>query len=173
MENNQPQLTKKLSSAEEKAVLLNFMGNMYGEAKKMDGNIIGPTNTLQRGKSEEIKKQIEQVYTQPQQSAPMQAAPSHPKPDVQQPQVQAQQPVEPLPLPVTDNQLSFNFDVNEKDELFSLIEKILTRLDKLHRKVDELTLVHSDFIQTYQQAQEIVSKKKSPTKKTISKKEEN
>ena len=135
----------------------------------MDSNIIGPTNTLQRGKSEEIKKQIEQVYTQPQQSAP-----SPPLPEVQQPQVQAQQPVVPIIPPVIeDNQLAFNFDVNEKDELFSLIEKILTRLDKLHRKVDELTLVHSDFIQTYQQAQQIVSKKKSPTKKTISKKEEN
>ena len=135
----------------------------------MDSNIIGPTNTLQRGKTEEIKKQIEQVYTQPQQSAP-----SPPLPEVQQPQVQAQQPVVPIIPPVIeDNQLAFNFDVNEKDELFSLIEKILTRLDKLHRKVDELTLVHSDFIQTYQQAQEIVSKKKSPTKKTISKKEEN
>lgn len=170
----QPQISRQLSPEEERAVLLNFMGNMYGEAKKMDSNIIGPTNTLQRGKSEEIKKQIEQVYTQPQQSALVQAAPSPPLPEVQQPQVQAQQPVVPvISSVVEDNQLAFNFDVNEKDELFSLIEKILTRLDKLHRKVDELTLVHSDFIQTYQQAQEIVSKKKSPTKKTISKKEEN
>ena len=170
----QPQISRQLSPEEERAVLLNFMGNMYGQAKKMDSNIIGPTNTLQRGKSEEIKKQIEQVYTQPQQSAPGQAAPSPPLPEVQQPQVQAQQHVAPvISSVVEDNQLAFNFDVNEKDELFSLIEKILTRLDKLHRKVDELTLVHSDFIQTYQQAQEVVSKKKSPTKKTISKKEEN
>jgi hypothetical protein len=39
---------------------------------------------------------------------------------------------------IDDNQLSFNFEINEKEELFSLIEKVLTRLDKLHRKVDEL-----------------------------------
>jgi outer membrane protein OmpA-like peptidoglycan-associated protein len=164
------ELSRQLSPQEERDVLINFMGNMYGEAKKMDNNIIGPTSTLQRGRSEEIKKQIEQVYTQPQQSAPVQAAPA-PQPEIQQPQVQAQQSIQPLPQ-VDNNQLSFNFDTNEKDELFSLIEKILTRLDKLHRKVDELTLVHSDFIQTYQQAQEIVLKKKSPTKKRISKKEE-
>jgi hypothetical protein len=35
--------------------------------------------------------------------------------------------------------MSFNFDINEKDELFSLLEKVLSRLDKLHRKVDEIS----------------------------------
>jgi hypothetical protein len=137
------ELTRQLSPEEERAALLNFMGNMYGEAKKMDNNIVGPSNTLQRGKSEEIKKQIEQVYTQPQQPAPPQAAPT-PQPEVQQPQVQSQQPLQPVQQvmvqsEVDDNQLSFNFDTNEKDELFSLIEKILTRLDKLHRNVDEMS----------------------------------
>ena len=80
----QPQISRQLSPEEERAVLLNFMGNMYGEAKKMDSNIIGPTNTLQRGKSEEIKKQIEQVYTQPQQSAPSPPLPvsSQPRPSL-------------------------------------------------------------------------------------------
>ena len=31
-----PQLSRELSPEEEKSVLLNFMGNMYGEAKKID-----------------------------------------------------------------------------------------------------------------------------------------
>ena len=167
------ELSRQLSPEEERAALLNFMGNMYGEAKKMDGNIIGPTNTLQRGKSEEIKKQIEQVYTQPQQPAPVQAALTH-QPEIQQPQVQAQQPVQPVHQVVEqpqqdDNQLSFNFDTNEKDELFSLIEKILTRLDKLHRKVDEMTVVYKEFTETYK---EVYAKKKSTGKKTVRKKEE-
>ena len=34
-----PELTRQLSPDEERSVLLNFMGNMYGEAKKMDNNI--------------------------------------------------------------------------------------------------------------------------------------
>mgnify|MGYP003112949513 CR=1 FL=1 len=158
------ELSRQLSPKEERDVLLNFMGNMYGEAKKMDSNIIGPTNTLQRGKSEEIKKQIEQVYTQPQQSAPVQAAPA-PQPEIQQPQVQAQQSVQPLPQ-VDDNQLSFNFDTNEKDELFSLIEKILTRLDKLHQKVDKMS---SDVKNNNVTSLPV---RKETKKKTVDKKEE-
>lgn len=165
---------RKLTADEERAALLGFMGNMYGEAKKMDGNIVGPTNTLQRGKSDEIKKQIEQVYTQPQQPVQqVQAAPT-PQPEVQQPVVQAQQPVEPVQqLPVQpqidDHQLTFSFDVNEKDELFNLVEKVLTRVDKLHRKVDEMTVVYKEFTETYK---EVYAKKKSTVKKTARKKAE-
>lgn len=134
------ELSRQLSPEEEKNVLLNFMGNMYGEAKKLDGNIIGPTNTLQRGKSEEIKRQIESVFSQ-------QQPPVNTVPEVQQPQVQAQSQVAPIyqaPQPTQqvnsdENQLSFNFDVDEKEELLNTVEKILTRLDSLHRKVDALT----------------------------------
>lgn len=162
-----PQLSRQLSPDEERAALLNFMGNMYGEAKKMDGNIVGPTNTLQRGKSDEIKKQIEQVYTQPQQPVQqVQAAPT-PQPEVQQPVEPVQQlPVQPQ---IDDNQLTFSFDVNEKDELFNLVEKVLTRVDKLHRKVDEMTVVYKEFTETYK---EVYAKKKSTVKKTARKKEE-
>lgn len=165
---------RKLTADEERAALIGFMGNMYGEAKKMDGNIVGPTNTLQRGKSDEIKKQIEQVYTQPQQPVQqVQAAPT-PQPEVQQPTVQAQQPVEPiqqLPMQpqIDDSQLTFSFDVNEKEELFTLIEKVLTRVDKLHRKVDEMTVVYKEFTETYK---EVYAKKKSTVKKTARKKAE-
>ena len=167
-----PEEQKKL----EEQAILNFLGSTYGELKKLDGNIVGSSSTLGR-RSDDVKQEVERFInsnkTQAQQPT-VNDTPIIKQPEIQQPQVQAQQPVVPIIPPVIeDNQLAFNFDVNEKDELFSLIEKILTRLDKLHRKVDELTLVHSDFIQTYQQAQEIVSKKKSPTKKTISKKEEN
>lgn len=133
-----PEMSRQLSPDEERDVLLNFMGNMYGEAKKMDNNIVGEASTLQRGKSEEIKKQIEHVYTHalPQQPAPqpVQAAPL--QPEVQQPVIQDQQPIVPV---VDHSQLSFNFNTTEKDELFILIEKMSTRLDRLHKKVDDLT----------------------------------
>ena len=135
---------RQLSSQEERDVLLNFMGSTYGEIKKLDGNIVGESSTLQATKSEEVKRQIEKVYneTQPQ---------VQPQVQVQQPQVQVQQ--------LDDNQLSFNFDVNEKEELFTLIEKVLTRLDKLHRKVDVLT----DLVQQPQ----LVKKKSVNRKKAV------
>ena len=138
---NIPELSRKLSPEEERSVLLNFMGNMYGEAKKMDGNIVNPSSTLQRGNSEEIKKQIEQVYTQPLQSAsqPVQVAPP------QEPQVQIEQPQVPVIQRVEDNQLSFNFNVSEKDNLInevsSLVEKVnynTKQIGELNDKIDKL-----------------------------------
>ena len=131
---------RQLSSQEERDVLLNFMGSTYGEIKKLDGNIVGQSSTLQATKSEEVKRQIEKVYNETQ-----------PQVQVQQPQVQVQQ--------LDDNQLSFNFDVNEKDELFELVNKVLTKLDKLNRKVDVLT----DLIQQPQ----IVKKKSVNQKKAV------
>ncbi len=131
--------SRQLSPDEERSVLLNFMGNMYGEANKMDNNIIGEATTLRKGSSQEIKKQIEQVYTQPQQSAPQQVQTAPPQPAEQQPVVQVTQQVIPTQQSVDDSQLSFNFNTTEKDELFISIEKISIRLDRLHKKVDDLT----------------------------------
>lgn len=141
------ELTRQLSPEEERAVLLNFMGNMYGEAKKIDGNIIGEATTLKRGAGEEIKKQIEQVYSQQRSNQPQDAVPPvpavpSPQPVVPSPQPVVEQPIEPPVVqidPVNDNQLALNFDTTEKDELFLLIEKISSRIDRLHKKVEDLT----------------------------------
>ena len=148
---------RQLSSQEERDVLLNFMGSTYGEIKKLDGNIVGESPTLQATKSEEVKRQIEKVYneTQPQQP---QVQPQQPQVQVQQPQVQPQQPQVQVQQ-LDDNQLSFNFDVNEKDELFELVNKVLTKLDKLNRKVDVLT----DLVQQPQ----LVKKKSVNRKKAV------
>tara|TARA_R110001599_G_scaffold100119_3_gene256478 strand:+ start:10511 stop:11071 length:561 start_codon:yes stop_codon:yes gene_type:complete len=129
---------KKLSPEEEQNLLVNFMGSMYGETKKLDGNIVGESATLGRGRSEKIKQQIEQVISQPQQSVPqpVQTAPV-PQPVVQQPQVQQVQQVVEQPQ-ANDSQMTFSFDINEKDQLFDLIKTLSTRIDKLHRKVDDL-----------------------------------
>ena len=142
---------RQLSSQEERDVLLNFMGSTYGEIKKLDGNIVGESSTLQATKSEEVKRQIEKVYNETQPQVQPQVQVQQPQVQVQQPQVQVQQ--------LDDNQLSFNFDVNEKEELFTLIEKVLTRLDKLHRKVDVLT----DLVQQPQ----LVKKKSVNRKKAV------
>jgi outer membrane protein OmpA-like peptidoglycan-associated protein len=148
---------RQLSSQEERDVLLNFMGSTYGEIKKLDGNIVGESSTLQATKSEEVKRQIEKVYneTQPQQP---QVQPQQPQVQPQQPQVQVQQPQVQVQQ-LDDNQLSFNFDVNEKDELFELVNKVLTKLDKLNRKVDVLT----DLVQQPQ----LVKKKSVNRKKAV------
>ncbi len=102
----------------------------------MDGNIIGEATTLKRGAGEELKKQIEQVYARPQQSAPPTVQATPPQPEVQQPQVNVEQPVVPIQAqPVDDSQLSFNFNTTEKDELFVLVERVLTKLDRLIKKL--------------------------------------
>jgi len=131
---------RDLSPAEERDVLLNFMGNTYGEIKKIDNHITSQSSTLQATGSEQVKKSIEQVFSQTPQ--PVQSAPT-PQPEVQQPVVQVEQPVVPthqttIEPEIDDSQLIFSFDVNEKDQLFDLIEKVSTKLDKLHRKVDDL-----------------------------------
>jgi hypothetical protein len=131
-----PELTRQLSPEEEREVLLNFMGSMYGESKKMEGNIIGETNTLKKGGSEEIKKQIEQVFAQPQQSVPqqVQTAPTPIQPVVEEPKIQVEQEV------VNDNQLSFNFNVSEKENLLNQIENLTDRVNyniKLNKELNE------------------------------------
>ena len=139
------ELSRQLSPQEEREVLLNFMGNMYGEAKKMDNNIIGEATTLKRGTSEEIKKQIEQVYTQPQQSAPepVQTAPSTESTleEAQPMKLPISQPISNEIVETDTNQLTLNFNTTEKDELFLLVEKINTRLNDLNKKVDNLTKI--------------------------------
>jgi hypothetical protein len=162
---NPADITRQLSPEEERSVLLNFMGNMYGEAKKMDGNIIAPSSTLQRGKSEELKKQIEQVYTQPQQPASqVQVAPPQPEEPIQQPVEPVRQVVR---ASVEDNdQLSFNFNVTEKEELFNSVERVLARLDRLHQKVDKIEEQLKNFSVTS------LPIKRQTKKKSVEKKEE-
>ena len=135
---------RKLTPEEEKAVLINFMGNTYGEVKKLDGNIVGNSTSL-GNRSDGIKQHLEHVVksnavnTSPVQVQPVQqpvaTAPVVPPPHAGHP---GSPPVNEVHLQQDDNQLTFSFDVNEKEELFTLIEKVLTRLDKLHRKVDDL-----------------------------------
>ena len=165
-----PELTRQLSPDEERSFLLNFMGNMYGEAKKMDSNIIGEATTLQRGKSEEIKKQIEQVYTQPQQSAPQ---PVQTAPPIQSTLEEAQPIKLPISQPISNelvetdtNQLTLNFNTTEKDELFLLVEKINIRLNDINKKVDNLTKIVENAKVTS------LPIKKQTKKKSVDKKEE-
>ena len=129
-------VSRQLSPEEEREVLINFMGSMYGETKKMEGNIIGETNTLKKGGSEEIKKQIEQVFAQPQQSATQVQAAPIPNPPVQKLSVPTQ--VQPAEIPNDDPQLSFNFNVSEKEILLNQIEILLQKINFNTKQIKEL-----------------------------------
>ena len=143
--------TRELTPAEKREALVNFMGGQYGEMHKMDQAIIGTSSTLTRGKSEEVKQQITQVLQQP--IEPVAPQPSTPQPaPVPTPPVQDQ--AVPTPQqPVNDNQLTFNFDTNEKDILFDKINKLTSRVDSLHHKIDKIF--------------EIVNTKRSTKKKSV------
>ena len=132
-----PELSRQLSPDEERSALLNFMGSMYGETKKIDGNIVGESTTLQRGKSEELRRQIEQVYAQPQQSVPqqVQAAPI-PDPPVQKLSVPTQ--VESTKISINDPQLSFNFDVSEKEDLLNQVHDLVKKVNLQTKQIKEL-----------------------------------
>tara|TARA_A100001515_G_scaffold58130_2_gene45909 strand:- start:1707 stop:2279 length:573 start_codon:yes stop_codon:yes gene_type:complete len=145
--------TRELTPEEERNVLVNFMGSQYGEFHKMDQHIVGESSVLKRGKSNEVKQQITQLLQQPVQPVAPQPLPSQPAPpppqEVHQPQVQVTEPVKPHYVPPTEpeskDQLTFDFDQSEKDILFDKIEKITTKLDKLHHKVDRIFEVVNGF----------------------------
>ena len=138
---------RQLTPEEEKAVLINFMGNTYGEVKKLDGNIVGNSSSL-GNRRDGIRQHLEHVVKSNAANTPVNTPPVQAPPvqrSVETAPVVSPLPVQPGPSTVNEvhsqqdnNQLTFSFDVNEKEELFTLIEKILTRLDKLHRKVDDL-----------------------------------
>ena len=139
--------TRQLTPEEEKEVSIQFMGGQYGEMHKMDQAIIGSSSTLTKGKSEEVKQQITQLLQQP-------AKPVAPQPLPPQPQVEPLQQnlTEAQPIRVNTNtpvnessdsfsergQLTFNFDITEKDLLFDKINKLSSRVDSLHNKIDKV-----------------------------------
>tara|TARA_R110000824_G_scaffold31867_6_gene103384 strand:- start:27936 stop:28472 length:537 start_codon:yes stop_codon:yes gene_type:complete len=164
---------RQLSPQEERDVLINFMGNVYGETKKLDGNVIGASTTLSNNKSDEIKQHIEKLVSQPHPVIPQQLPPQHAEPiaTVPAPHV-AESRVEVVPvqqpqahvLAVDPDQLTFSFDVNEKEELFKLVDQMLTKLDKLHRKVDDVAAQVAEL--------SVVKKKSTGRKKAASTKKE-
>jgi hypothetical protein len=133
-----PEEQKKI----EEEAILGFLGSNYGELKKLDGHIVGSSSTLQP-RSEDAKNALTAFVNEKRKEI------NPPPPSVvQQPQIEIEQPITPeqqivMQPQIDNNQLSFNFDVNEKDELFTLLEKVLTRLDSLHRKIDKIVEVNN------------------------------
>jgi polyhydroxyalkanoate synthesis regulator phasin len=154
---------------EEDEAVLAFLGGTYGELKQLDGHIVGRSSTL-APRSDETKKVVED-FVKSKQQTPRPAPPPPPAPppiDVQQQEIIQHvdhHTIVPPEIkddePFNDDQLTFNFEVTEKDLLFDKIDKLTTQVDKLHRKVDNL----SNQLKT--------PVKKQSKKKSVEPKEEN
>ena len=140
---------------EQKAMVLQFMGQTYGETHKQDQNIVGNSGNL-RPKSHEMKQVFEQTARMPTVNphhqhppAPAQAPPAPaqappPQPQAPPPQQvqriapeQAAQEIAATQVPPMPDQEEFDFSEPAKiDKLIDLIEKQTLILEKISLKLD-------------------------------------
>ena len=139
---------------EEKAMVLQFMGQTYGEAHKQDQNIIGRAGNLapQSAGMKQVFQNTAQIPTvnpnvQPhQQPMPAQAPPAPPSATQPQPvqQVTPEQAAQEIaatqiPVQVTPepDQGEFDFsDPSKVDQLISLVKKQTLLLEEIKLKLD-------------------------------------
>jgi hypothetical protein len=143
---------------EEKALIMNFVGQTYGQSHKNDQMIVGSSNSL-TPQSQAVKQQFENIARAPTQQLPQGQAsqPQAPPPQEPQPQqvqeappvsyeqaVRELQEVEPVP-PVVEqdvNQLEFNLKDPEKIDMLIdaikgnglLLKEIILLLEKNGRR---------------------------------------
>ena len=147
--------TKELSPVEKSNALIQFMGAQYGALNQLDGQIEGH-GALGKGSSAKVKQQVAQVLASTHAPAPV-----HVPPPVAPQQQQVSQPaavpvlnvMEP-DIPVDTNQLEFNFNVDEKQELLSMIRTLVNSVKAQRKEIDLLNDKIDSLIKT--------SKKKSP-----------
>ena len=150
--------TRELSPQEKSNALIQFMGVQYGELNQLDGQIEGHA-ALGKGSSQKIKQQVAQVLENTQVGSPA-VSPSPVAPQQQQvpPPPPAAVPVlnitPPEDEPVDPNQLEFNFNVNEKQELLSMVRALVDNVKTQRKEIAILTDKVDDLIKS--------SKKKSP-----------
>ena len=157
--------TKELSPQEKNNALLQFMGSQYGEFNKLDGNVVGHSTSLGKGNSAKIKGQVAQVMENAQRATAPVAAPAPVTPPAVQPAQNtvhvAPEPVAVPPAPIDKDQLEFNFDRNEKEELFLMVEELIQRMKTLEQKIDNNTSSVSDLLKSVQNSKVTAPKKKS------------
>ena len=151
-----PSYTKELSPAEKNNILLQFMGTQYGELNKLDTQIEG--YGLGKGSSQKIKQQVARVLESTQ-TAPV-PAPA-PPPTTSTPASHPAPPPLTQPTPVDNDQLEFNFDANEKQELLSMVRTLVDSVKAQRKEIDLLAGKIDSLVK--------VSKKKStrPPRKTV------
>ena len=139
---------------EEKALIMNFVGQTYGQSHKNDQMIVGQSNSL-TPQSELVKQQFESIARAPTQQQQVQTPPTAP----QEPQPQPVQEVPPVsyeqavrelqeaePAPIVEeqngNQLEFNLKDPEKIDMLIdaiksnglLLKEIILLLEKNGRR---------------------------------------
>lgn len=130
---------------EEKAAVMQFMGQTYGQAHQQDQMLVGSAGNLQP-KSQELKQVFEQTAKMPtrtrhpQQGHPQEVAPQEVAPITPE---QAAQEIAALSTPVVEDnvqnpdQLEFNLTEPSKiDKLINLIEKQNLLLKGISLKLD-------------------------------------
>jgi len=122
---------------EEKALIMNFVGQTYGQSHKNDQMIVGQSNSL-APQSEAVKQQFENIARAPtrQQMQHMQQQPPAP-PQEPQPQpvqeappvsyeqaVKELQEVEPAPAVVEQDNNQLEFNLKDPEKIDTLIDAI-------------------------------------------------
>ena len=160
--------TRELSPQEKSNALIQFMGAQYGELNQLDSQIEGHA-ALGKGSSEKVKQQVAQVLENTQAGPPPAPAPGPPPVAPQQQQA----PAPPAAVPVLNipahgasidpDQLEFDFNVNEKQELLSMVRALVDSVKSQRKEIGILTEKIDDLIKS--------SKKKSPRapRKTVDK----
>ena len=133
---------------EEKAAVMQFMGQTYGQLHQQDQNIVGNAGNL-KPKSHEMKQVFEQTahmptiqQQQPQQQQPQQQQPQAAPQPVQQitPEQAAaelQQAPEPIQIPNNPNQMEFNLsEPSATDKLVNLLKEQNLLLKEISLKLD-------------------------------------
>ena len=144
---------------QEKAAVMQFMGQTYGEAHKQDKMIIGETGNLAPN-SNHLKQVFEQTakmptidrpypqappqqappqQEQPPEALPAQVAPISPEQAAQELQQQANPPQPPVPIqqPSDDGQLDLDFSEPSKaDKIIKMLEKQNLILKEISLKLD-------------------------------------
>lgn len=137
---------------EQKAMVMQFMGQTYGETHKQDQNIVGNSGNLQptSPKMKQLFENTARIPTVVPQQQHYQQQPAHPAAAQPPPaEVQPVQPVQPVTpeqaaqeiaatqLVPPSNQGEFDFSEPAKiDKLIDLIEKQTLILEKINLKLD-------------------------------------
>ena len=133
---------------EQKAMVMQFMGQTYGETHKQDQNIIGSSGNLSP-KSQELKQVFENTARMPTITPQHPQHPAQPVPEQAPPPQAPPQPVQPVTpeqaaqeiaasqAPPIPDQEEFDFSEPAKiDKLIDLVEKQTLILEKISLKLD-------------------------------------
>jgi len=155
---------------EEKRMVMQFMGQTYGEVKKQDSMLVNQSGNL-RPKSEEMKEAFTQMARQPtQQAPPQQAPPQQPEPQVTPAPIQAPVDYEQAvkELAQVDQAIvsdSVSEQVQDPDQLmFDLTEPSI--LDKLLEASKTTNLLLKDIKLLLEKENGKPAKKKATSKKS-------